>query len=324
MSTASTLRQLARRLFRVVLLLEAFACALLAAMWSAVLVEVAAERQASHTEAVAHSESLARVLAGHVSHVLRQADHATQLYRLRHQSDGQAFTLAEFQRRGGLLDSVLPVRLELPMARFDRDGQQVDAVNQFGPSDVGNQPFFQTLAASSADSAVFSTIVTDSRASRWQIQVARRLSDKNNRFDGAVVMRIDPELFVDDYDRLNLDDNGAMLLMSPGDGLSVGRMATACLPATASSSPPSAHAAAPRPKCWPPPLPRRRGPHLQRQRHAALRPVHPDRHRHARRHGALPAAPHPVHGHGRHRHHPHIGRDRDPDETKRPAAQQRP
>lgn len=222
MSTASTLRQLARRLFRVVLL-PAFACALLAAMWSAVLVEVAAERQASHTEAVAHSESLARVLAGHVSHVLRQADHATQLYRLRHQSDGQAFTLAEFQRRGGLLDSVLPVRLELPMARFDRDGQQVDAVNQFGPSDVGNQPFFQTLAASSADSAVFSTIVTDSRASRWQIQVARRLSDKNNRFDGAVVMRIDPELFVDDYDRLNLDDNGAMLLMSPGDGLSVGR-----------------------------------------------------------------------------------------------------
>ncbi|UUZ48072.1 hypothetical protein LP420_34685 [Massilia sp. B-10] len=223
MSTASTLRQLARRLFRVVLLLRTFACALLAAMWSAVLVEVAAERQASHTEAVAHSESLARVLAGHVSHVLRQADHATQLYRLRHQSDGQAFTLAEFQRRGGLLDSVLPVRLELPMARFDRDGQQVDAVNQFGPSDVGNQPFFQTLAASSADSAVFSTIVTDSRASRWQIQVARRLSDKNNRFDGAVVMRIDPELFVDDYDRLNLDDNGAMLLMSPGDGLSVRR-----------------------------------------------------------------------------------------------------
>jgi diguanylate cyclase (GGDEF)-like protein/PAS domain S-box-containing protein len=222
MSTASTLRQLARRLFRVVLL-PAFACALLAAMWSAVLVEVAAERQASHTEAVARSESLARVLSGHVSHVLRQADHATQLYRLRHQSSGEAWTLTEFQRRGGLLDSVLPVRLALPMARFDREGRQVDAANDFGPSDVGNQPFFQTLASNSADSAVFSTIVTDVRASRWQIQVARRLNDRNNRFDGAVVMRIDPELFIDDYDRLDLDDKGAMLLMSRLDGLSVGR-----------------------------------------------------------------------------------------------------
>jgi len=222
MSTASTLRRLARRLLRVVLL-PAFACALLAAMWSAVVVEVGAERQASHTEAVAYSESLARVLAGHVSHVLRQADHATQLYRLRHQAEGKAFTLAEFQRRGGLLDSVLPVRLGLPMARFDRDGRQVDAIHNFGPADVGNQPFFQTLAANAADSAVFSTVVTDSRASRWQIQVARRLNSPGHGFDGAIVMRIDPELFVDDYDRLNLDDKGAMLLMSPLDGLSVGR-----------------------------------------------------------------------------------------------------
>jgi len=216
------LRRLARRLLRV-LLLPVFACALLVAMWSAVLVEVAAERQASHTDAVAQSESLARLLAGHVSHVLRQADHATQLYRLRHQSAGSAYTLAQFQRRGGLLDSALPVRLALPMARFDRDGRLVDAIHGFGPAEIGNQPYFQTLAGDSADHAVFSTVVTDSRTSAWQIQVARRLSDSAGRFDGAIVMRIDPVLFVDDYDRLSLTEHGAMLLLSPRDNLSAGR-----------------------------------------------------------------------------------------------------
>jgi diguanylate cyclase (GGDEF)-like protein/PAS domain S-box-containing protein len=216
------LRKLARRLFRVVLL-PAFALALLAAMWTAVLVEIGAERRASHTEAVAHSESLARVLSGHVSHILRQGDHATQLFRLRHEASGGAYRLADFQRRAGLLDSVLPVRLELPMGRFDRDGKLVDAVNGFQADDVAGQSFFQTLGGKNIDAAVFSTPVTDPRTSRWQIQVARRLNDRAQQFDGAVVMRIDPDLFIDDYDRLNLDDNGALILMSPHDGLAVGR-----------------------------------------------------------------------------------------------------
>lgn len=223
--TTSTgpLRRMARRLFRVVLL-PAFALALLAAMWTAVLVEIRAERQASHTEAVAYSESLARVLSGHVSHMLRQGDHATQLFRLRHESSGGNYSLAEFQRRGGLLDSVLPVRLELPMARFDRSGKLVDEIHDFKADGVAKQPFFQSLAGENVDAAVFSAPVIDARTNRWQIQVARRLNDRNHEFDGAVVMRIDPDLFVDDYDRLNLDDNGALLLMSPLDGLAVGRV----------------------------------------------------------------------------------------------------
>ncbi|SHG59873.1 PAS domain S-box protein [Massilia sp. CF038] len=227
MKIAGSLGKLGRRLSRVVLL-PAFALALLISMWSAVLIETSAERQASHAEAVARSESLARVLSAHVSHVLRQADHATQLYRLRHEGAAPAagtrpWSLAEFERRGGLLDSVLPARLGLPMARFDRNGGQIDAVNGFGPADVSRQSFFQTLAANNNDLAVFSTVVTDARSGRWQIQVARRLHDRQQRFDGAIVIRIEPDLFVDDYDRLNLDDNGALLLMNPLDGLSVGR-----------------------------------------------------------------------------------------------------
>ncbi|HEY0063178.1 MAG TPA: PAS domain S-box protein [Telluria sp.] len=229
MSIANSFGNISRRLLRV-LLLPAFAFALLTALWSAVIIEIGAERQASRSEAVARSESLARVLSANVGHVLRQADHATQLYRLRHEGAVAAatpvarpYSLSEFERRGGLLDSVLPVRLALPMARFDRNGAQIDAVNNFGPSDIGRQPFFQTLAANNNDLAVFSTVVTDVRTSRWQIQVARRLNDSQQGFDGAIVIRIDPDLFVDDYDRLNLDDNGALLLMNPLDGLSAGR-----------------------------------------------------------------------------------------------------
>jgi diguanylate cyclase (GGDEF)-like protein/PAS domain S-box-containing protein len=223
MTTPPTLRKLIRRSLRV-LLLPVFALALLVAMWTAVLVEIRAEKQASHTEAVAYSESLARVLAGHVGRVLRQADHATQLFRLRHEASGGATTLAEFQRRGGLQDSVLPARLELPMARFDQQGRLQDASHGFPASNVTGQPFFVTLASENVDAAVFSTAVQDRKSGQWQIQIARRLNDSDNRFAGAVVMRIDPALFVDDYDRLELDERGALLLLSRTDGLAVGRI----------------------------------------------------------------------------------------------------
>lgn len=218
-----TLRSSARRLFRVALL-PLFALTLLAAMWVAVMVQVGHERQANHAEAVGQSQALARVLSEHINHVLRQSDHATQLFKLRYEATGGAQRLAQFSGRGGLLDSVLPVRLGLPMALLDRHGVPLDTANGIGSAALGQAAFFKALAASDADVALFSTTVIEPGTSRWQIRVARRLNDAAGQFDGAFVIMIDPDLFVDDYDRLNLDDNGALILMSESGALAAGRM----------------------------------------------------------------------------------------------------
>lgn len=68
-----------RRLYRAILL-PAFGVALLALMWAAVAYQVRQEHHTAHYEAVLHSQSLARTLAEHTNHLLRQVDHATQLF----------------------------------------------------------------------------------------------------------------------------------------------------------------------------------------------------------------------------------------------------
>ncbi len=204
-------------------LLPAFAFALVVAMWVAVVVQTGIERQASHAEAVARSQALARVLSEHVNYILRQSDHATQLFKLSFEASHGAGRLDGFARRGGLLDSVLPARLGLPMARLDKNAIPVDMVNGFTSAGLAAAPFFQALERSDADVPLFSTVLQDARTGSWQIQVARRLNNSAGQFDGAVVLMIDPNLFVDDYDRLDLDDNGALILTSTKDGLSVGR-----------------------------------------------------------------------------------------------------
>ena len=222
-AAAVNVRRSALRLFRVALL-PVSALAWLAAMWIALFVQMNAERVAAHHEGVVHSQSLARVMSEHVSHILRQSDHATQLFKLKFEENDGALRLAEFTRRGGLLDSVLPSRLDLPMAVIDRRGKRIDSEHAFVADDVADEPYFQTLAGANADAALFSTPMVDPRTKKWQIQVARRLNGEGGRFAGIIVMLVDPLYFVDDYDRLNIGEQDAVFMMSRASGLSIGRI----------------------------------------------------------------------------------------------------
>ncbi|MES3026003.1 MAG: PAS domain S-box protein [Pseudomonadota bacterium] len=229
MTTLSrTVRHSAQRLLRGTLL-PAFAIGLLVAIWVVLFYQVNLEREAVRTEAVAQSQSLARTLAEHVGHTLRQGEHATHLFKMRFEESGGALRLAEFGRRGGLLDSVLPARLGLPLALFDRDGAQLDGANGFARANVGAEPFFKALAAAGADQAVFTTPLYGPPSPGapplyWHIQVARRLNDSAGAFAGAIVILVDPALFIDDYDRLTLDDDGLVMLMSGANGRGLGRI----------------------------------------------------------------------------------------------------
>ena len=219
----SMLRRLARHCLRL-LPLPAFALALLAAMWLAVFHQLDSERHSARRDAADASAALARVLSEHVSHILRQTDHASQLFKLKYEETDGHLRLPEFSRRNGLLDSVLPAALELPMALYDRAGALRDSANGIVPDQVAQLPYFAMLARDSADAAVFSTPVVDARTHKWHIQVARRLNDAHGRFDGIIVVMIDPLLFVDDYDRLNLGDRDALALLARAGGLTVGRV----------------------------------------------------------------------------------------------------
>ncbi|RSZ58100.1 sensor domain-containing diguanylate cyclase [Massilia atriviolacea] len=223
MPSASALRRSARRLFRV-LLLPCFALALVASMWITLFHQMGVERAAAHHDAVVGSQALARVLSEHVSHILRQSDHATQLFKLKFEETDGALRLPEFSQRNGLLDSVLPAKLNLPMALLDRDGQVVDSANGFAAAGAAGAPWFQALARGSGDTPQFTTPLIEARSGKWMIQIARRLNAGAGRFAGAIVIMIDPLYFVDDYDRVHVDDEAALFLWAHDARLTIGRV----------------------------------------------------------------------------------------------------
>ncbi|HEY1149171.1 MAG TPA: sensor domain-containing diguanylate cyclase, partial [Pseudoduganella sp.] len=216
-------RRVSRKLYRMILL-PSFTLALLAAMWSAVIWQVRQEEASAHHEAVQQSQSLARTLAEHSSYLLRQADHATQLFKLKYEETDGALRLAEFTRRGGLLDSVMPARLELPIALVNANGRLVESRNGYFDVNFANRPFFRTLATSMEDLALVTNPMVDPVTKKWQIQIARRLDDKNGAFGGVVLMMIDPAYFVEDYDRMHIEPQGLVMLVSRDTGLAIGRV----------------------------------------------------------------------------------------------------
>jgi len=157
-------------------------------------------------------------------HLLRQADHATQLFKLKYEETGGALRLAEFTRRGGLLDSVMPARLELPIALVDATGRLVESRNGYFDGNFANQSFFKALSTSVDDLALVTNPMLDPVTKKWQIQIARRLDDRNGAFGGAVLIMIDPAYFVEDYDRMHIEPEGLVMLVSRDTGLAIGRV----------------------------------------------------------------------------------------------------
>jgi len=218
-----TPRSTLRRLYRLILL-PAFGFALLAGMWAAVLYQVEQERVSAHYEAVLHSQSLARTLAEHTNHLLRQSEHATQLFKLKFEESGGHLRLNEFSRPNGLLDSLLPSKLDLPLALVNADGSLIDSRSGYFAPQLGQQPFFLHHAHNSSDTALITTPIVEPRTKKWQIQISRRLNNRDGQFAGVIVMMIDPATFVEDYDRLNLDPGGSVMLISRENGVATARV----------------------------------------------------------------------------------------------------
>ena len=218
-----TVHRVVQKVYRAVLL-PGFTLVLLVSMWAAVAWQVSQERQSAHYEAVLHSHALARTMAENASHLLRQTDHATQLFKLKFEETDGALRLPEFTRRNGLLDSLMPSKLELPIALYDARGKLVDSIHGAFPPAVIDQNFFRTLGTSTLDTALVTHPMVDPISKKWQIQISRRLDDGKGAFAGAVVILVDPMIFVEDYDRLHMADGGMAMLLSRDTGLSMGRV----------------------------------------------------------------------------------------------------
>eukprot|EP01034_Spumella_vulgaris_P033738 gene33738-41622_t len=216
-------RRLLRKLYRAILL-PAFALGLLISMWAAVAYQVSQEYHSARHDAVLHSQTLARTLAEHTSHLLRQTEHATQLFKLKYEETRGALRLPEFTSKGGLLDSLMPSRLELPIALYLPDGTLLESRHGFFNQSIANDSVFKMLMLAQDDAALASNPMVEPVTKKWQIQIARRLNDAQGQFAGVIMLMVDPAHFVEDYDRLHVEPNGLVMLVSRDTGLAIGRI----------------------------------------------------------------------------------------------------
>jgi PAS domain S-box-containing protein len=131
---------------------------------------------------------------------------------------------ALFYRKNGLLDSLLPSKLDLPLALVDAEGRVIDSLNGYFAPDMSAFAYFRLHSANTDDVIQVATPVVEPRTKKWQIQISRRLNRQNGDFAGVIVVMIDPAYFVEDYDRLNVDAGGAVMLISRENGMSAARI----------------------------------------------------------------------------------------------------
>jgi len=206
------------------ILLPAFALVLLVSMWTAVIYQVNQEYHSARHEAVLHAHTLSRTLAEHAGHLLRQSDHATQLFKLKFEETGGTLRLAEFTRKGGLLDSLMPSKLQLPIALYGPDGKLLDSLHGVFQDDIRVETVYQALSQSPEDRPHASNVVVNSQTSKWLIQIARRVNDRDGQFGGIIMLMIDPAYFVEDYDRLHVEGNGLVMLVSRDSAMAIARV----------------------------------------------------------------------------------------------------
>jgi diguanylate cyclase (GGDEF)-like protein/PAS domain S-box-containing protein len=209
------------------ILLPAFALLLLGGLWAAVFHQVTQERRIAHNETLAKSQALAHTFAEYSVHILRQADHASQLFKLQFEAKDGKLTLEDFIRKDGVMNSVLPTDIDTHMFLINKDGMKIESTQPFTPISVANEQYFKDHASRPIEVLTVNKpliVAADGSKNRWLIQFTRRLNHVDGSFAGVLVFETDPAYFIDNYDTLDLGTQGVLILLSPLEKLSIHRV----------------------------------------------------------------------------------------------------
>lgn len=206
------------------ILLPMFALLLLAALWAGAYYQVDQERKIALRDILSNSQALARTFAEHCVHILNQADHAMQLFKVQFEERDGKFTLSNFIRKDGVMKSVLPYDIDLLINIYDKEGNLIESTQPFDADNISNLGYFKNHAAHPLESMTVSKPIIDSASKKWTIHMSRRLNFHNGLFAGVITIKIDPAYFIDDYDATELGPQGVVMLLSPDEKLSVRRI----------------------------------------------------------------------------------------------------
>lgn len=175
---------------------------------------IKAEISHNHSEASANTEQrllgAAQALSEHVGSTISAIDVASLYLRDVWQNNRTHFTVAAAE----IGQATIP-GLVLYVAVADRDGwiKYSSVPQDVGQTNVADRPYFKIHVGDGRDDIFIGKPATERLFKETVIEISRKLTDGNGRFNGIVIIAIRPQDLIRIYDNLELGDEGSVGLV---------------------------------------------------------------------------------------------------------------
>jgi diguanylate cyclase (GGDEF)-like protein/PAS domain S-box-containing protein len=178
------------------------------AVWIQNLTLIESDRVRTLASAESDLVNLARVSAEHAERTFSSVDLAVRLVQWEYAAHSGQIDL-QLMAEQGLFDP----RILAQLAVIDAKGiLQLSTLPFEGRIDLSDREHFKVHLTGDKDALFISRPVLGRASGQWTIQLSRRLTGKDGRFAGVVVVSLDPGYFTQFYGELELGDRGVATL----------------------------------------------------------------------------------------------------------------
>lgn len=181
----------------------------IAGIWTALAVQIRHDEVQTRKAAETNIFNLARIFEEHVTGSVKDIDQL--LLKLRSEYN-KGF--ANFKEETRLIKKL---GYDNPLIRthlINREGILIytDQDSPLTSLDNDNRKQFIESLDNENDSLLFSRPVSDKRANKWKLQFSRKLYQNDGSFSGAIIASVQPSLFSDFFQSIDIGSKGAITL----------------------------------------------------------------------------------------------------------------
>ena len=163
------------------------------------------ERRAAQLAAADSARELIDTYEAQVQRNLGAIDQTLKVLKYAVELKGPDGALPALNQQG-----LLPSSLVFIVSVVDRDGKVVATNPPARQIDVSGQDYFRYHREGNGNTPYVSQVQRDGANNDWHLHFSRRLDDAAGRFDGIVIVEVDPAYFTSGYERSRLGEQGAL------------------------------------------------------------------------------------------------------------------
>jgi signal transduction histidine kinase len=195
------------------LLLCGCAAALVAGVWQSTVNRIEEGRAGLLRDARRDAASLARLLEEHSVRTFQSADQAVQFLKSEYREQGTRLDVAGMVRNGVLMGDIFNL-----YSIVGPKGDMVLSSQPFTPVNVADREHVRVHRDNPAAGLFVSKPVLGRVSQKWSIQLTRRIDGPHGRFDGVVVVSMDPFYFTRLYESARIGRHSIIALVG-SDGI---------------------------------------------------------------------------------------------------------